>query len=102
MAKAAEQVGTAAAAQGANDMAKAMQGMAAAFGGKTADGKPVEPVAFQTLQTALPEVSGWEMDKPNGERMTMPMPFSQVGDRYHNGEQQDRSRRSSTPGSRRC
>ena len=45
-------------------MAKAMAGMAAAMGGKTADGKPVEPVTFQTLQTALPEVSGWEMDKP--------------------------------------
>ena len=47
------EAGTAAAAQGTTDMAKAMQGMAAAMGGKTADGKPIEPVAFQTLQTAL-------------------------------------------------
>ena len=43
MAKAAEQVGTAAATQGATDMAKALQGAAAALGGKTADGKPIEP-----------------------------------------------------------
>lgn len=85
--KAAEKQGTAAAAQGANDMAKAMQGMAAAFGGKTADGKPVEPVSFQTLQTALPEVSGWQMDKPEGEKMTMPMPFSKTETSYRSGEQ---------------
>lgn len=87
MAQAAEKQGTAAAAQGANDMAKAMQGMAAAMGGKTADGKPIEPVSFQALQTALPEVSGWEMGKPKGERMNMPMPFSKTEATYKNGEQ---------------
>jgi hypothetical protein len=86
MAKAAENQGTAAATQGAADMAKAMQGMAAAFGAKTADGKAVEPVAFQTLQSHLPKVSGWEMDEPEGERMTMPVPFSQVETKYKKGE----------------
>lgn len=88
VAKAAEQQGTAAAAKGANDMAAAMQGMAAALGGaaSTADGKPVEPVAFQTLQAHLPKVSGWEMGEPEGERMTMPVPFSQVEATYRNGE----------------
>ncbi len=50
MGQAAANAGTAAAAQGTTDMAKAMHGMAAAMGGKTADGKPVEPIAFQTLQ----------------------------------------------------
>ena len=85
--QAAAQAGTAAAAQGTTDMAKAMAGMAAAMGGKTADGKPTEPVAFQTLQTALPEVSGWEMEKPEGEKMTMPMPFSKTETSYRNGEQ---------------
>jgi len=85
--QAAEKQGTAAAVEGANDMAKAMQSMAAAMGGKTADGKAVEPVAFQTLQTALPEVAGWEMQKPKGERMTMPMAFSQSETTYRNGEQ---------------
>lgn len=87
MGQAAAQVGTAAATTGAGEAAKALQSMAAAMGGKTADGKPVEPVAFQTLQTALPELSGWEMDKPTGERMTMPMPFSKSEASYHNGDQ---------------
>jgi hypothetical protein len=86
--QAAGQAGTAAATQGAADMAKAMSGMAAALGGaKTADGKPVEPLAFQTLETALPSVSGWEMDKPESERMTSPVPFSKTEADYKNGEQ---------------
>jgi hypothetical protein len=50
------------------------------------DGKAVEPVAFQTLQSHLPKVSGWEMDEPEGERMTMPVPFSQVETKYTKGE----------------
>ena len=82
VAKAAEQQGTAAAAKGANDMAAAMQGMAAAMATTGPDGKPVEPVAFQTLQSHLPTVSGWEMGEPQGERMTMPVPFSQVEATY--------------------
>ena len=85
--QAAGQAGTAAAAQGTADMAKAMQGMASALGAKTADGKPIEPIAFQTLQTALPSVSGWEMEKPTGERMTSPFPFSKTEADYKNGEQ---------------
>lgn len=87
MGQAAANAGTAAAAQGTTDMAKAMAGMAAAMGGKTADGKPVEPIAFQSLQTALPEVPGWEMDKPKGEKMTSPMPFSKTEADYRNGDQ---------------
>ena len=86
VAKAAEQAGTAAAAQGTTDMAKAMQGFANALSGAGADGKPVEPVAFQTLQSHLPQVSGWEMEEPEGERMTMPVPFSQVETTYKKGE----------------
>ena len=89
VAKAAEQQGTAAAAKGANDMAQAMQGMAAALtsGAKGADGKPIEPVAFQTLQSHLPKVAGWEIDgEPQGERMTMPVPFSSVEADYKKGE----------------
>jgi hypothetical protein len=85
--QAAAQAGTAAAAQGTTDIAKAMAGMAAAMGGKTADGKPIEPMAFQTLYTAFPEVSGWEMAKPRGEKMSMPMPFSKSETTYRNGEQ---------------
>jgi hypothetical protein len=67
------------------DMAKAMQGMAGALSG-SADGKPVDPIAFQTLQTPLPKVSGWEMSDPEGERMTMPVPFSQVEADYRKGD----------------
>lgn len=92
--KAAEAISDAAAKQGAtagtqaaDDMAKAMQSMAAALGGgKGSDGKPVEPVAFQTLQSHLPKVSGWEMDEPEGERMNMPVPFSQVETNYKKGD----------------
>ena len=74
LAKAAEQQGTATAAKGANDLASAMQGMAASITGAATNnnGKPVDPVAFQTLQSHLPKVSGWEMGEPEGERMTMP------------------------------
>ena len=84
--KAAAAAGTAAAAQGTTDMAKAMQGFANALSGTGADGKPVEPVAFQTLQTHLPKVSGWEMEEPEGERMTMPFPFSQIETKYKKGD----------------
>ena len=65
-------------AKGMEDFAKAMQGMAAAMAGAPAGGKPVDPVSFRDLQTALPDVSGWTMDKPKGERMTSPIAFSQT------------------------
>lgn len=82
--KAAAQTGSAAATAGVGEAAKAMQSMAHALSGAAAgaDGKPVEPVAFQTLQSHLPKVSGWEMKEPEGERMTMPVPFSQIETRY--------------------
>jgi len=85
-ADAAQKAGNAAAAQGGADMAKAMQGMAAALSATGADGKPVEPVAFQTLQAQLPKVSGWDMREPDGERMTSPVPFSQIEADYRKGE----------------
>src|SRR5262245_25646298 len=85
--QAAAQAGTAAAAQSTTDVAKAMSGMAAALGAKTADGKRVEPLPFQTLETALPSVSGWEMEKPSSERMTSPVPFSKTEAEFKNGEQ---------------
>ena len=87
LAKVAEQQGTATAAKGANDLASAMQGMAASMTGAAGNnGKPVDPVAFQTLQSHLPKVSGWEMGEPEGERMTMPVPFSQVEVDYKKGD----------------
>lgn len=83
---AAARQGAAAGAQATTDMAKAMQGMAAALSGAGADGKPVSPVAFQALQTQLPTVPGWEMGEPDGQRMTMPMPFSQIEADYRKGD----------------
>jgi hypothetical protein len=58
-------------AKGMQDFAKAMQGMAGAMAGN--DGKTVEVVSFQSLETTLPQVSGWTMKKPRGERMTAPI-----------------------------
>jgi hypothetical protein len=90
-AKAMEKVADASAKQGtqaSDDMAKAMQQMANAFTGTGADGKKIEPIAFQTLQTHLPNVSGWEMEEPEGQRMNMPVPFSQVETEYRKGDAQ--------------
>src|SRR5687767_9270587 len=68
MAQAAANLGTAAATQGTSEAAKAMQAMASAISGTGADGKPVEPVAFEKLVESLPEVSGWKRDEPRGQR----------------------------------
>jgi hypothetical protein len=83
--KAAESTG-AATQQGLQDFAKAMEGVAGAMSGKTPDGKTAEPVRFQDLQTALPEVSGWQRGTPTGERMTSPVPFSQSEADYTMGD----------------
>jgi hypothetical protein len=83
--KAAESAGSAAAAQGQQGLAQAMEAAAAVMRG-TKDGKAVEPVGFQELQTALPEVSGWQRATPTGERMTSPIPFSQAEADYTKGD----------------
>jgi hypothetical protein len=84
--KAAESAGTAAGAQGLQEFAKAMEGMAGAMSGTTPDGKPVDPVSFQALQTALPELAGWERSAPTGERMTAPVAFSEAETHYTRGD----------------
>jgi hypothetical protein len=83
-AKAAEQAGGEA-AKGAEDFAKAMEGMASAMAGAAAGTMKADPVSFRDLQTVLPEVPGWTMGKPQGERMTSPVPFSQTEAQYENG-----------------
>jgi hypothetical protein len=80
----AAQKGSAGAAQGMEAFAKAMAAAAGAAAG--GDGKPVEPVAFQQLETVLPDVPGWERNKPRSERMTSPVPFSQTESTYSNGD----------------
>ncbi len=70
-------------AKGMEDFGKAMAGMASAMAG--GDGKTVEPVSFQALEGTLPQVSGWEMGTPEGERMTSPFPFSSTETTYTKG-----------------
>jgi hypothetical protein len=78
-AKGAEQ-----AAEGLQSMAKSLEAMAgAAMGGDT---KPVDPVSFRELQTAFGNLDGWEKGKPTGERMTMPVNFSQAEVIYTKGD----------------
>jgi len=69
-------------AKGMEEFAKAMAGMAGAM----ANGKTVEPVSFQALQSTFPELAGWEMEEPRGERMTSPVPFSQSQTTYTKGD----------------
>lgn len=74
----------------AQDMAKGFEamanGLAAAAGGGNGDVKPVDPVSFRDLQTVMPEISGWERNKPTGERMTSPFSFSQSTVTYKKGD----------------
>ena len=73
-AKAAEQTAQSAeaaaseAAKGLEAMAKGLEQMAG--GGGT--GKQAEPVKLQDLLATLPQLDGWEQQKPEGERMTSP------------------------------
>lgn len=86
MEKAAEEIGGAAgsgaerAAKGLEEMAKGLEAMA---GG---DGKAAEPVSFRDLQALFPDISGWEKGKPTGERMSMPVAFSQAEVTYTKGD----------------
>ena len=82
--KAAEQVQDSAAsmAKGLEDMAKGLSAMA----GGDPNAKAVDPVSFRDLQTVLPDLPGWEKSKPTGERMTMPVNFSQAEVEYTRGD----------------
>ena len=69
------------AAKGLEQMAKGLEGLAA--GGNT---KAVDPVSFRDLMAILPDIEGWEKQKPTGERMTSPVSFSQAEGRYTKGD----------------
>jgi hypothetical protein len=71
------------AAQGLEAMARGLEKMA---GGGDGGAKAVEPVSFRELMAILPELDGWEKQKPTGERMTSPVPFSQAEGRYTKGD----------------
>jgi hypothetical protein len=55
-------------------------------GGAAGDVKPVDPVGFRDLQALFPDLDGWEKGKPEGERMTQPVSFSQAEVRYTKGD----------------
>ena len=65
------------AAKGMQEFAKAMEAMQ-----KSPDGKEYEPVSFRSLLEFLPDVSGWEKEKPEGESMSSPVKFSQASTAY--------------------
>ena len=86
-AKAAEQTAQSAekaaesAAQGLEAMARGLEKMASG-GAPMVDGKAAEPVRFQELIALLPQLDGWEQQKPTGERMTSPFPTANAKARY--------------------
>jgi uncharacterized membrane protein YqiK len=70
------------AAAGLEAMAKGLQQAAS---GSTASGERVDPVKFQELIALLPQVDGWTMDEPEGERMTSPFPTATAHADYKSG-----------------
>jgi hypothetical protein len=86
-AKKAEEAGKQA-GQGSEEMAKGLEAMAKGLGALagTKDGTAVEPVSFRELQTAFPEVPGWEKGKPTGEKMSSPIAFSKAEVVYRKGD----------------
>lgn len=75
----AVQAGADSIAEGAANMAKGLEQMAQGAGGK------VEVLPFETLGTALPEMSGWQRGEVTGTSTTFPMPMSQTEATYQNG-----------------
>jgi hypothetical protein len=75
-------------ADSAKEMAKGFEALGKSLGAMAGnpDQKPVDPVSFKELQAAFPELSGWTREKPTGERMTSPFPYSQAEVQYTKGE----------------
>jgi len=73
---------------GEAEVAKGMQEFAKAMGAmqKSPDGTAYEPVSFRSLVELLPDVPGWEKEKPEGESMTSPVRFSQASTAYTKGD----------------
>jgi X-X-X-Leu-X-X-Gly heptad repeat protein len=73
------------AAKGMEQMAKGMEQLAKGLPGAS-EGGAVEPVSFTALQELFPAMDGWEKGEPTGEKMSMPVPFSQAEVRYTRGD----------------
>jgi hypothetical protein len=74
--------GAAEAAKGLEQLAKGLGAMAGGGG----DQKPVDPVSFRDMMALFPDIEGWEKEKPTGERMTSPFPFSTAQVGYTKGD----------------
>jgi hypothetical protein len=75
--------------KGAEGAAKSLGDLAAGLGAAVGgDGsvKPVDPVNFRDLIALLPTPSGWEREKPTGERMTSPVSFADASVRLMKGD----------------
>lgn len=75
------QKGSEALAKGLGDMAKGLNAAVA-----DANTKPVEPVDFRALEQILPDLAGWEREKPHGQRMTSPVSYAEAGTTLHKGD----------------
>jgi hypothetical protein len=76
-------------AKAAEGMAAGMEALAKGLGAAASaanGGKTVDPVSFRDLQAAFTPISGWEMAKPTGERMTAPFAISHAEVRYTKGD----------------
>ncbi len=68
-------------AQGLQQMAQGMQQMQTG-----PDGKPIKVVDFEKLMELLPDVPGWEKEKPKGEQSSSMMNVSNAEARYTKGD----------------
>jgi hypothetical protein len=86
-AKQAEQAAktTEQAAQGATKGLEAMAKSLEAMANGNKDVK-VDPVKFQDLIAALPQLDGWQQEKPTGERMTSPFATANAKATYTRGD----------------
>jgi len=76
-------------AKAAEGMAAGMDALAKGLGAAASaanGGKTVDPVSFRDLQATFVPLSGWEMGKPTGERMTAPFAISQAEVSYTKGD----------------
>lgn len=71
------------AAKGLEQMAKGLEAMA---GGAKGDQKAVDPVSFRDLIAMMPDLDGWEKQKPTGEKMTSPFAYSTAEADYTKGD----------------
>jgi hypothetical protein len=71
------------AAKGFEQMAKGLEAMA---GAAKSDQKAVDPVSFRDLIAMMPDLEGWEKQKPTGEKMTSPFAYSTAEADYTKGD----------------